>query len=247
MTNQEVYLSVIIPTYNEENRIGKTIDIVVSFLQKQAYSFEIIVVSGHSTDRTADIVKEKMKSIANLTIIEQLKKTGKGSAVAEGMLAAHGRIRLFTDADNSTDISHFEKMRTFFDQGFETVIASRDPKDAPGATQALSQTRIKRLMGNLGNLFIQLVAVRGFWDTQCGFKAFRDFAAEKIFSRQKIPGWGFDIEVLALARKSGYRIGIIPAYWINDPESRVRFSTYFQVLWETVKIRLNLQLGKYQI
>jgi dolichyl-phosphate beta-glucosyltransferase len=247
MDNKEVYLSVIIPAYNEENRIAKTIDIIASFLQKQAYSSEIIVVSGHSTDRTGDIVKEKMKNISNLALIEQPEKRGKGSAVAEGMLRSSGRIRLFSDADNSTDITHFEKMRPFFDQGFEAVIASRDPKDAPGATQASPQTRLKRLMGNLGNLFIQLVAVRGFWDTQCGFKAFRDFAAEKIFSQQRIPGWGFDIEILALAKKFGYRIGVIPAYWINDPESRVRLSTYFQVLWETVKVRLNLQFGKYEI
>lgn len=247
MVNQEVYLSVIIPAYNEENRIAKTIDIISSFLQKQAYSFEIIVVSAVSTDRTDDIVKEKMKNISNLTIIRQLQKNGKGSAVAEGMLAARGRIRLFTDADNSTDISHFEKMRPFFDQGFEVVIASRDPKDAPEAIQAAPQSRLKRLMGNLGNLFIQLVAVRGFWDTQCGFKAFRDFAAEKIFPNQKIPGWGFDIEVLALAKKLGYRVGVIPAYWINDEASHVRLSSYFQVLWETVKVRYNLQFGKYKI
>lgn len=247
MVNQEVYLSVIIPAYNEENRIAKTIDIISSFLQKQAYSFEIIVVSAVSTDGTDDIVKEKMKNISNLTIIRQLQKNGKGSAVAEGMLAARGRIRLFTDADNSTDISHFEKMRQFFDQGFEVVIASRDPKDAPGATQAVPQSRLKRLMGNFGNLFIQLVAVSGFWDTQCGFKAFRDFAAEKIFPNQKIPGWGFDIEVLALAKKLGYRIGVIPAYWINDAASHVRLSNYFQVLLETVKVRYNLQFGKYKI
>ncbi|MBI1956920.1 MAG: hypothetical protein HYS44_00465, partial [Candidatus Niyogibacteria bacterium] len=170
-----------------------------------------------------------------------------GDAVKTGMLRAKGEIRLFTDADNSTDIAHFDKMHPLFDTGYDVVIGSRHPWDAVGATQAVSQPWYKRVMGMAGNLFIQLVAVWGIWDTQCGFKAFRDTAAEKIFSRQRIPGWGFDIEALALARKFDYRIGIIPVHWVNDPESHVRLSGYFQVLWETANVRLNLWLRRYGI
>ena len=99
----------------------------------------------------------------------------------------------------------------------------------------------------MGNLFIQLVAVRGIWDTQCGFKAFRDHAAKEIFSRSLIDRWGFDIEVLALARALKYKIGIVPAHWINDPKSLVSLWAYFQVLLETIKIRKNLMSGKYKI
>ncbi|OGZ29938.1 MAG: hypothetical protein A2931_01840 [Candidatus Niyogibacteria bacterium RIFCSPLOWO2_01_FULL_45_48] len=244
--NENVYLSVVIPAYNEGERILKTIDEISEYLSHQGFSWEIVVSSGGSTDNTASAVKHKMLNTPGLRLVENPRR-GKGLGVKAGILAATGRIRLFTDADNSTDISHFEKMRPFFDQGYEVVIASRDSKDAPGATQAVPQVWHKRLMGNAGNLFIQLVAVRGFWDTQCGFKAFRDFAAEKIFGQQRIHGWGFDVEVLALARYLGYRIGIVPAYWVNDPKSHVRFSSYFQVLWETVKVRFNILMGNYEL
>lgn len=244
--NEDIYLSVIIPAYNEGERILKTVDVISEYLSHRGFSSEIIVSSGGSTDNTAAVVKHKMLSTPRLRLVDDPRR-GKGFGVKIGMLEAKGRIRLFTDADNSTDISHFDKMRPFFDQGYEVVICSRDPKDAPGATQAVPQVWYKRLMGNAGNLFIQLVAVKGFWDTQCGFKAFREHAAEKIFSQQRIPGWGFDIEALALAKELGYRIGIIPAYWVNDPKSHVKFSTYFQVLWETVKIRLNFWMNKYEL
>ena len=242
--NEDVYLSIIIPAYNEEERIGKTLEAISSYLTRQPFNSEIIVSDGGSSDRTIEVVRQKISQIGHLSVISR-KNRGKGEGVKDGLLASRGRIRLFTDADNSTDMSHFDKMRPFFDQGYEVVICSRNPKDAPGARQAISQAWYKRLMGNLGNLFIQLVAVRGFWDTQCGFKAYRDFAAEKIFSQQRISGWGFDIEALALARALGYKIGVVPAYWVNDPRSHVKLSGYFQVLWETVKVRLNFWRGKY--
>ena len=138
-------------------------------------------------------------------------------------------------------------MQPLWDKGYDLVICSRDSKDAPGARQAVPQAWYKRLMGSLGNLFIQLVAVRGIWDTQCGFKAFRDHAAETIFSRTVINGWGFDIEVLALARALNYKIGVVPAHWINDARSHVRWAGYLQVLWETAKIRWNLATGRYRL
>ncbi|RLC34683.1 MAG: hypothetical protein DRZ76_02245 [Candidatus Nealsonbacteria bacterium] len=244
---KEIYLSVIIPAYNEGKNISKTLDVVSKYLNSQPYSYEIIVVSDGSTDDTVKVVQEKAKLLPNVFVVDRKRNRGKGYTVKEGMLEANGNIRLFTDADNSTDISHFEKMRPLFDSGYDVVIGSRDPKDAPGARQAVPQPWHKRLLGNLGNLFVQLVAVRGIWDTQCGFKAFRHYAAEKIFSQTKINRWGFDIEALALARKFGYKIGIIPVNWINNPESRVKFSSYFQVLWETIKIRWNLYRHKYNI
>ena len=138
-------------------------------------------------------------------------------------------------------------MHPLFDRGYDLVICSRDSKDAPGARQAVAQVGYKRLMGNMGNLLIQLVAVRGIWDTQCGFKVFRDYAAEKIFSQTVIDRWGFDIEVLALARALKYKIGIIPAYWINNPKSHFKLSGYLEVLGETVKIWQNLSRGRYKL
>jgi dolichyl-phosphate beta-glucosyltransferase len=185
--------------------------------------------------------------IRHLRILDRTVNHGKGFTVKEGMLKATGHIRLFCDADNSTDISHFDKMYPLFNEGYDLVICSRHPKDAPGAKQIVSQAWYKRLMGNVGNLWIQLLLVRGIWDTQCGFKAFRDYAAEKIFSSTVIDDWGFDIEVLVLARTLQYKIGIVPADWINDPRSHVKVWGYCEVLLETVKIWWNLSRGQYKL
>lgn len=163
------------------------------------------------------------------------------------MLKASGRVRLFTDADNSTDIAHLEKMHPFFERGYDMAICSRDGRDAVGAKQAVPQAWYKRILGQLGNLFIQVVAVKGIWDTQCGFKAFQDHAANKIFSEAVIDGWGFDVEVLALARALNYRLGIIPAWWINQPQSHVTSSAYLQVCIETARVRYRLCRGKYKL
>jgi glycosyltransferase involved in cell wall biosynthesis len=243
----DIYLSVIIPAYNEAERIMKTLRRFQEYFSGKPFSYEIIVVLDGPRDNTREVLKNIEGTIRNLKVVERRANRGKGYTVREGMLKAEGRVRLFADADNSTDISHFDKMRPLFDKGYDVVICSRDSKDAKGARQVAPQAWYKRLAGNLGNIFIQLVAVRGIWDTQCGFKAFRDYAAEKIFSKALINRWGFDIEALALARALNYKIGIVPAYWVNDPKSHVKLSGYLQVLWETVKIRWNLSRGKYRL
>lgn len=245
LNNSQPYLSVVIPAYNEEKRITKTLNAVSSYLQKQPYSYEVIVVVDGAKDATADIARDFTAQILNLKVIDRKKNMGKGYSVKEGMLAAKGKIRLFTDADNSTDISYFEKMKPLFDKGMDAVISTRDPKDAPGATQEVPQSFLKRLMGNMGNLYIQIMAVPGIWDTQNGFKAFRDYAAEKIFSVTKINRWAFDVEALALAKKFDYKIGIVPVHWINDPSSHVSMMGYFKVLLDVLKIRWNLIRRKY--
>lgn len=242
---QSVHLSVIIPAYNEEDRIAKTLRRVDAYLKEQVFSAEIVVVIDGAKDNTAKVISDVRSEISNMRVIDRKENHGKGYTVREGMLAATGEIRLFTDADNSTDISHFDKMKPLFAQGYDVVICSRDKKDVVGATQAVPQSFLKRQLGNMGNLFIQLFAVRGIWDTQCGFKAFTARTAHDIFSRAKIDRWGFDVEVLALARALNYKIGIVPAYWINDSKSHVKLSGYVQVLWETVKIWWWLRTGGY--
>ncbi len=239
------YLSVIIPAFNEEKRIGKTLGIIWDYLKKQPYTWEILVVVDGARDDTAGAAAKFAGEIGTLRVIGRKKNRGKGFSVREGMLEAKGKIRLFTDADNSTDISHFDKMKPFFDAGWHVVICSRDKKDAPGAHQAVSQAPLKRLMGNMGNLFIQIFAVPGIWDTQCGFKAFTAEAARRIFQIARIDRWGFDIEALALARRFRFKIAIVPAYWINDAESHVTLGGYIGVLFETLKIRWGLLTGKY--
>lgn len=237
MENQP-YLSVIIPAYNEEKRISKTILAIDQYLQKQNFDYEILVVSDGSTDKTAQIITDFQKNIRNLKLIDNRENHGKGWVTRQGMLAALGRVRLFMDSDNATTLDHFDKMKTYFEQGAAVVIGSRDAKDAKGARQAVPQSWLKRQLGNAGNILIQIFAVWGIWDTQCGFKAFSAEAAEAIFSKSKIDRWGFDIEALALARKLKYKIEIIPVYWINDAQSKVNLKGYlmtfkelFQVWW----------------
>jgi len=161
------------------------------------------------------------------------------------MLAATGDIRLFTDADNSTDISHFDQMKPFFENGAQVVICSRDSKDAPGAKQAVPQSLLKRFLGNAGNLFIQMMAVPGIWDTRCGFKAFRKGAAQKIFSLTHMNGFSIDDEALALALHFGYKIHVVAANWINAEGTHVRKLDYLKNIWDAMKIRWQLMTGFY--
>lgn len=239
------YLSVVIPAYNEEKRIGKTLEIIGRYLATQPFTSEILVVLDGVKDNTLDVVQAFAQNRSDVRWIDRKENRGKGYTVREGMLAAHGEVRLFADADNSTDIDHFDKMKPKFDNGAHVVIATRDSKDVAGARQEVPQSPMKRLLGNAGNLFIQAMAVPGIWDTQCGFKAFSAESAVKIFSVATMDRWVFDIEALALARKFGYTIDLIPAYWINDDGSKVSFSNYLGSLVDTVKVRINLLTGRY--
>jgi dolichyl-phosphate beta-glucosyltransferase len=245
MQISDPFLSVIIPAYNEERRITMTLVSVHEYLSRQAYSWEILIVLDGSTDDTLNLVRDFAETRNEIRWINRKENRGKGFTVREGMLAAKGRIRLFSDADNSTDISHFEQMQPLFEEGYDVVICSRDGKDAEGAGQAVPQPAFKRFLGNAGNIFIQIFAVPGIWDTQCGFKAFSAEAAEQIFGVAKIDGWGFDIEALALARHFGFRIAVIPARWIDHAETHVRTWNYVTTLWETLQVRWNLIVGAY--
>jgi len=247
MENQP-YLSVIVPARNEEKRISKTLLAMDQYLQKQDFDYEIIIFSNGSTDKTGEIVTNFQRTIKNLKLVEREKSLGKGWAVREAILTvARGQIRLFMDADNATTLDHFDRMRHYFDSGAQVVIGSRESRDAKGARQAVSQPWHKRQLGNLGNLLIQLFAVWGVWDTQCGFKAFSAKAAQDIFSHCRINGWGFDIEVLALARRLGYKIEIIPVYWINDASSQVNFKAYLSTFRELFRIWWRLVTDAYKI
>ncbi len=241
-------LSIIIPAYNEEKRISKTLDSLNEYLEKQDYSYEIIVVSDGSKDDTVKIVKEKRKNIENLRVIDNKENKGKGFVVKQGMMEAKGKYKLFMDADNSTSINHIEKAWPLLAEGYEIVIGSRDSRDNSEAKQVIKQSFSRRFLGNFGNLIIQMLAVPGIWDTQCGFKVFTNRIASEIFPKMKINGWGFDIEALFIAKIMGYKnkIGIIPVKWINDSESKVGIGGYFQVFKELFQIRLNHLKGNYK-
>ncbi len=248
------YLSVIIPAYNEAERIPLTLVDIDRHLRQRKFSYEILVVNDGSTDETAKIVKKMMPVIKNLKLMDNDVNRGKGAVVRQGMLLASGKYRLFTDADNSTSVDQFDKMIPYFsakggsasggEEGYDVVIGSRSVK---GSRLDPPQPIYRQIPGKIGNLIIQFLLLPGIWDTQCGFKAFTAEAAEKIFSIMKITKWGFDIEALALAKHLGFRMKEIPVRWINDPFSHVRASAYLQVLLETCKIRWWLTTGKYEI
>jgi glycosyltransferase involved in cell wall biosynthesis len=247
LSRDNIYLSVIVPAYNEAARLPKTLNRLHEYLAGSSFTYEILVDLDGPTDATLDVARRLSQEINGLTIIDRRSNRGKGYTVREGMLAARGQIRLFTDADNSTDIAHFDKMMPLFEHGCDVVIASRNQVDAPGAAQVVSQAWYKRAIGKIGNRIVQMTTVQGIWDTQCGFKAFRAEAAERIFSQTTVDRWGFDIEVLALAQRLKYKIGIIPARWLNDDRSHVRTADYLHVLGDTLAVRRNLLTGKYKL
>lgn len=241
-----VYLSVILPAYKEAKRIPKTLLALDHYLSKQSYLYEILVVNDGSPDNTAEVVGKFTGLVNHLRLIDNKENHGKGYVVRQGMLEAKGEIRLFMDADGSTAIDNVEKMFPLFESA-DVVISSRDSKDAKGASQAVKQSFLRRTLGNMGNLLIQIVAVPGIWDTQNGFKAFTAKAAEDIFSRARINRWGFDIEALALARHLHYRVAIIPVHWKNDLNSTVGWKAYLQTFKELFIVRVNLWRNVYAI
>ena len=238
------FLSVIIPAYNEAKRLPLTLIDIDRHLQEQEYTYEILIVNDGSKDETADVVRRFEPLISHLALIDNKENHGKGAAVRQGMLAAKGSWRLFMDADNSTSIVEFNKMLPYFRDGYEVVIASRDAK---GSRTVPAQPFYKRWLGDIGNIIIQVLLLPGFWDTQCGFKCVSAAAAAAIFPLAKIDRWGFDPEMLALARKLGYKIKEIPVFWVNDPRTHVSLKSYLQVLMEVAKVRLWLWKGAYQI
>lgn len=238
-------LSVIIPAYNEEGRLPNTLREIDKYLSRQSYDSEIIVVSDGSKDRTGEVTKEMMSEIKNLRLIDNKENHGKGYVVRQGMLEAKGDYRLFTDADNSTSIDQIEKMWPLLEKDYDVVIGTRDSRDDKEAKQAVSQAAWKRLLGDVGNIGVQVLVLWGIWDTQCGFKIFTKRAAENIFRRCKINRWAFDVEALALAKKLGYKIGIVPIYWINSPESKVKLKGYIRFFKELLKIKWNLIMRNY--
>lgn len=239
---KKLYLSVIIPAYNEAKRLPLTLIDIDKHLARRDFSYEIIVVDNCSIDGTKEVVKRFAAIIPNLRLIES--DCGKGAAIKKGMLEAKGEYRLFTDADNSTSIDHFDLMIPFLKKGFDVVIGSRDVK---GSKLEPPQAWYKGLAGNIGNIIIQILLLPGIWDTQCGFKCFSRTAVAKIFPLQKLNGWGFDVEVLALAKNLGYKIKEIPVTWVNDPSSKVGMLAYIKVLTDVFRVRLWLWRDVYGI
>jgi glycosyltransferase involved in cell wall biosynthesis len=235
------YLSIILPAYNEERRLPRTLEQIFSFLEKQTYRAEVLVVENGSTDRTYAIAKEYAGRHHNLRIIQE-KYPGKGNAVRQGMLSARGAYRFMCDVDLSMPIQELEKFLPGALGSFDIAIASRE---ASGAVR-FHEPYYRHLGGRLLNLAIRILILPGLHDTQCGFKCFRGEVAADLFRYQTIQGWSFDIELLFIARKLGYHIREVPIHWYFDADTKLRaVEDALLMLRDIVSIHLNNICGRY--
>ena len=241
----DIRLSIVIPAYNEEVRLPHTLNDAIGYLKDQPYRSEIIVVNDGSTDGTERIVRQQDAAPVLLKLLRHpdASNHGKGASVRRGVLAAMGAFRLFMDADNSTTLNQVERFWPFFDRGFDVVIGSRALEDSVVDRR---QPKAKEIAGQFGNWLVRKLAVPDIFDTQAGFKMFTGTAAESIFQRLTIKKWGYDIELLVIAKSLGYRIREVPITWLNVLGSKVTLGSYFEVLGEIWRIRRNLRAGKYQ-
>lgn len=249
MEAKSPYLSVVVPAYNEEKRIGQTLIAVDKFLTDKGFSFETLVVSDGSHDQTASIVEGYAKMMSHVRLLANKENHGKGHVVRQGMVEAHGTLRLFTDADNATPIEELDKLLPYIKQEtgggeYDVVIGSIGLKESEVEK---GESGVRALAGKMANLLIQIMVLPGIHDTQRGFKLFTANAAQEIFSRCRIDRWGFDIEALAIARKMGYRIKEVPIRWIHQEGSKVKASAYINTLLDLLRIRIRLWTGVYRI
>lgn len=219
------------PAYKEEDRLAVSLSKVIDYFANLKYQVEIIVVDDGSDDKTAAIAS----SFPGVKVLIQEVNKGKGAAVRRGMLEASGNFRLFTDADLSTPIYEFEKLYNLFKNGYDIVIGSRA---IDYSMIKVHQPFYRELMGKTFNRIVQWLVVDGIQDTQCGFKGMSSKASIDIFSRCKIDGFGFDVELLYIANKLNYKIKEIPVEWYNDNRSKVNpIKDSIKMFAEILKIR----------
>jgi dolichyl-phosphate beta-glucosyltransferase len=235
--------SFVIPAYNESARIRPTLDELLRYTQQQQLDAEILVVNDGSSDDTAQVVREYGKSHPQILLLENPGNRGKGYSVRNGMLHARGDICLFTDADLSSPISEAQKLFDAIAQGADIAIGSRWMRTE---LQTERQPLYRQAFGRIYNLVLRVVLGLRFVDTQCGFKAFRRDAAQRIFPLQRIEGWGFDPEILFLARRAGLRVEEVPVLWAHSEGSRLHpFRDGMRMFVEVLRIRWNALSGKY--
>ncbi len=233
-------LSVVIPAYNEAQRLPPTLRRVRAFLEQRGRAFEIVVADDGSRDETVAAARAAGGPV--LRVVTSAVNRGKGHAVRQGMMAARGRLRLMCDADLSTPIEQLEVLEALAQQGYDVVIGSRA---IPGAHVEVRQTGFRENAGRLFNLLVRLLALPDVRDTQCGFKLFSAEAAEGVFSVARLDGFAFDVEALFLARLQGRKLAEVPVVWRNDPASRVSFGKGARAFFEILGVRWHALRGRY--
>lgn len=240
-SDKQPYLSIIIPAHNEAQRLPPSLVKIDAFLRRQDYEAEVIVVENGSRDNTAQVAREFAIKHPYVRVLEAQTR-GKGLAVKAGMLAARGEYRFICDADLSMPIDEIIFFLPPYTNGYEVIIASREAKGA----KRINEPAYRHIMGRVNNWIIKLMALRGFEDTQCGFKMFKREVAEDLFSVQRMNGIGFDVELLFVAQKRGYRIKQVPITWYYDPYSTMRLvDDSLKMIREIWEIRQNWRKGLY--
>lgn len=223
------YLSIVIPCYKEETRLVRAIPEIAAFVAPKG-PFEIIVVDDGSPDGTARVTEELAKTHPQVRLISYKPNKGKGNAVRTGMLAAEGRYVMFADADQSTPISELDKLLPKLERdGYDIVIASRW---LPESDVIIAQSRVRRLASRLFWFAVRVLALRGVADTQCGFKCMTRAAAQKIFPQVLTNTPVFDVEMLIVATREGYRVAEVPVRWVHDHDTRIPYN--FRRAWQTL-------------
>lgn len=235
------FLSIVIPAHNEEHRLPPALDKIDAFLKTQSFSAEVLVVENGSSDRTLEVARDYSRKYPYIRAIT-VDTRGKGLAVKAGMLAANGEFRFICDTDLSMPIEDVVKFLPPQTTGYDLMIATRE---GPGA-ERIGEPAYRHFMGRVNNLIIKLMAVRQFEDTQCGFKMFTRTAAEDLFAVQQMTGIGFDVELIFIALRRGYKIKEVPITWYFDSDSRMRLvQDSLRMLQEIWQIRRNWGKGLY--
>ncbi len=237
--------SIVVPAYNESARLGGSLEKILSYLAEQGWSaeVEVIVVNDGSSDDTAEIVLRLAKNNPALRLVENPGNRGKGYSVRNGMLQARGRVLIFSDADLSSPIEELPKLLKALNDGAEIAIGSRWLQ---AELQTQRQPLHRQLFGRVFNLLLRITLGLRFKDTQCGFKAFQQRAAQRIFPLQRIERWGFDPEILFLARKFGLSVQEVPVAWAHVGGTRIHpLPDGSRMFWEMLRIRWYDLTGKY--
>jgi len=240
----QLYLSLIIPAFNEEARIGKSLDRILSFLQRQSYSSEVIIVDDGSQDRTSELVRNRLGKDSRIRIYQQPHNLGKGEAVKQGMLLGNGEYLFFSDADLSVTIETLPDFLTHLENQFDVAIGTRQ---IAGAAIEVHQPFYREFLGKMYTRLTNWILGLRITDFTCGFKGFRRQVARDLFSRQRLKNWGFDAEIFYLAQLKGYRVREVPVTWRDDRATKVRLCRdSFRSFIELLQIRIYDAQGKYQ-
>jgi len=244
IAKEGVSVSVVIPAYNEENRIPQTLRIIDEYFKRKGFQYEIIIVDDGSRDNTIGVVEMFMQGKNNVKLLKNGDNRGKGYSVKRGILEARGESIIFSDADLATPIEEYEKLVSWLGQGYDMAIGSRKIKGSNVLTPASWR---RRLIGALGHFFISSLGLKpNICDTQCGFKVFKKEAAHFIFSKQILDGGMFDVEIIYIAIKNNVKIKEVPVSWQHKDGSTINVlkCALFDPL-DLIKVKINYFLGRY--